>query len=355
MNHQKLDVESFLEQSSGHICLDVRSPSEYAHAHIPKATSFPLFSDEERKKIGTLYKQDSRESAIKAGMQIFGPSMLAFVEKAEQLTQNDLSKPLFVHCWRGGMRSGAMAWLLSLYGFKVSTLAGGYKAFRTWVLHTLEKPWNLIVLGGYTGSQKTILLQQLRKKGEAVIDLEELARHRGSAFGHLGQSEQTSVEQFENELALLLWQNEQKGQKFQWIESESQRLGKVNLPNAFFKRMMEAPLVFLDVPAEVRLQNVLREYGKYEKEALIHGVLRIRKRLGGLETKNCLNFILEDNLGEAFKILLAYYDRWYAKSAFVNRQKVLDGKWMDDPHTGKQLLTALTAFRKEQENEFQHP
>lgn len=351
MNYQKLDVESFLKQSRGQICLDVRSPSEYAHAHIPKATSFPLFSDEERKKIGTLYKQVSKESAIKAGLQIFGPSMLAFVEKAEQLTQNDLSKPLFVHCWRGGMRSGAIAWLLSLYGYKVYTLQGGYKAFRNWVLQTLEKPWKLLVLGGYTGSHKTEILHQLQKKGEAIIDLEELAQHRGSAFGHLGLPEQKSVEQFENELALVLWHNAQSGHSYQWIESESQRLGKVNLPKSFFSQMIEAPLVFLDVPAEIRLQHVLADYGKFEKEALVHGVLRIRKRLGGLETKNCMNFILEDNQEEAFKILLAYYDRWYTKSQYINRQKVLSVNQQSDQDTKSQLISELIAFRKSLINE----
>ena len=158
---QKIHIEEFLLLAKEHPVLDVRSPGEYAHAHIPGALSFPLFSDEERKVVGTTYKQQSREDAIKVGLEYFGPEMRGMVERAESiLAQHNKkrkakNKTLLVHCWRGGMRSGAVAWLLDLYGFEVYVLSGGYKVFRRWVLAQFERDFKFMMLGGYTGSGKT--------------------------------------------------------------------------------------------------------------------------------------------------------------------------------------------------------
>lgn len=130
MPAQRIDIEQFLSLASLHPVLDVRSPGEYKHAHIPGAHSFPLFTDEERKIVGTTYKQKSREEAIKIGLDFFGPTLKQRVLDAEQIANG--TKILLVHCWRGGMRSAAISWLLDLYGFKIYTLAGGYKAYRNW-------------------------------------------------------------------------------------------------------------------------------------------------------------------------------------------------------------------------------
>src|SRR4029077_3168588 len=189
--------------------LDVRSPGEYQHGHIPGAYSLSLFSDEERKIVGTAYKQESREKAIKLGLAFFGKKMVNMVEEVETLVANHKladtinSKPrhVLVHCWRGGMRSAGVAWLLDLYGFTVYTLVGGYKAYRNWVLKQFDKEYNLHVLGGYTGSGKTQPIQQLARQGEIIIDLEKIANHKGSAFGNLERNPQPSQEMFENELA----------------------------------------------------------------------------------------------------------------------------------------------------------
>ena len=183
---QRLTIKDFLAQSKDHPLLDARSPGEYDHAHIPTAISFPLFTDEERKIVGTTYKQKSREDAIKIGLDFFGPKMRKMVEEAENMISkrqlaignNEDSKSVFVYCWRGGMRSAAIAWLLDLYGFKVYTLAGGYKAFRNHVLQTFEQPFQFKILGGYTGSGKTEVLNELEKQGETVIDLEKIASHK---------------------------------------------------------------------------------------------------------------------------------------------------------------------------------
>lgn len=317
-----LSVEEFLELSSRFSVLDVRSPSEYSHAHIPFAHSFPIFSDEERKVIGTAYKQESREKAIKIGLDFFGPKMRQLVEKAEKLDTESGSKTFLIHCWRGGMRSQTMAWLLNLYGFKVYLLDGGYKSFRNWTLRQFEKKWPLLILGGYTGSGKTEILHLLQENGESVIDLEGLANHRGSAFGHLGQPTQPTVEMFENKLATELWKKQKDSLSPIWLEAESQRIGKVNIPGTFFEQIKNSPILRLEIPFEERHKNILNGYGKFEKEDLIQCVLRIRKRLGGLETKNCINHLLENQLEEAFTILLRYYDRWYDKSSVQPTQNI---------------------------------
>ena len=172
---QRLPIASFLAQSAGGIVLDVRSPAEYQHAHMPGAISFPLFSDEERKVVGTLYKQQSREEAIKAGLDLFGPRMRTMVEAAETLVKERISdggaRDFYLYCWRGGMRSAAVAWLLDLYGFRVFVLAGGYKTYRQHVLQSFEKPYQFSVVGGYIGSGKTEVLNELQKLGENIINL----------------------------------------------------------------------------------------------------------------------------------------------------------------------------------------
>ena len=212
---EKLHIEKFLELAKQHPVLDVRSPGEYTHAHIPGAYSLPLFTDEERKLVGTAYKQQSREQAIKLGLDYFGVKMRKMVEEVESVVsqQSAVGKGgaglktancILVHCWRGGMRSAGVAWLLDLYGFKVYTLVGGYKKFRNHVLETFNLPFNLKILGGYTGSGKTELLKTLKEKGERIIDLEGIAGHKGSAFGNIGLPKQPGQEMFENILALEL-------------------------------------------------------------------------------------------------------------------------------------------------------
>ena len=213
---QKINIDDFIMEAGSiigsSIIIDVRSPAEYEHAHIPAALNLPLFDNDERAMIGTTYKKQSREEAIKAGLPLFGNKMLSMIEAVETWIaaiqkDNNVTKPtLFVHCWRGGMRSAAVAWLLDLYGYKVVQLTGGYKAYRNWVLEQFTIPYTLKVLGGYTGSGKTEILQALQEKNYAVIDLEGIAHHKGSAFGAIGQVPQPSQEMFENILAKKLWE-----------------------------------------------------------------------------------------------------------------------------------------------------
>jgi tRNA 2-selenouridine synthase len=342
---ERLHINQFLSVVKLHPVLDVRSPGEFAHAHIPGAYSLPLFTDEERKVVGTTYKQRSRQEAIKIGLDYFGPKMRRMVEEVEQLVQDNCSKngnspidkTVFVHCWRGGMRSAAVAWLLDLYGFKVYTLVGGYKFFRRWVLEEFEIARSLRVIGGYTGSGKTELLKQLGLLGETIVDLEAIANHKGSAFGNIGMPPQPTQEMFENVLAMQLHASdaghvrttgsihpialEMNGvDQCIWIEDESQRIGTVNIPAALWQQMRNARLFFIDIPFSERLKHIIEEYGKLDKEKMIAAVERIEKRLGGLETKMVKEYLQEDKYEDAFRVLLKYYDKWYARG-LNNRSK----------------------------------
>lgn len=341
---QRVSISEFLSLAENFPVLDVRSPGEFAHAHIPGAHSLPLFTDEERKVVGTAYKQQSKQVAVKIGLKYFGVKMVDMVETVEKLIKdlqpkskkNDTDTKEFhtstvlVHCWRGGMRSAGVAWLLDLYGFKIYTLAGGYKGYRNWVLEQFEKEYSMNILGGYTGSGKTEVLKALLKRGYTVIDLEGIAQHKGSAFGAMGLPPQPSQEHFENMLAGELVRGLNKSisdesmdfQRTIWLEDESQRIGTVTIPSVLFQQMRKKKVYFLEIPFESRLDYINLHYGKFEKSELVNAVIRIKKRLGGLETKYAINFLLEDDIKEAFRILLQYYDKLYGKNLESNREDI---------------------------------
>lgn len=309
----KLLIDEFILLTKQYPVFDVRSEGEYLHAHIPGAHSLPLFNNEERKIVGTAYKQESKQKAIKIGLKYFGVKMVKMVEAVEKITEEIGTKTVLVHCWRGGMRSAGVAWLLDLYGFKVYTLVGGYKTYRNWVLNQFDVNYPIQIIGGYTGSGKTEVLHELNTRGEQTIDLEGLAHHKGSSFGALGQPPQPSQEMFENLLAreLSIKVPLLAAGKQLWLEDESQRIGEVNIPTVFFKQMRTKKVLFLDIPFDERLQHILQGYGKFTKEHLVNAIIRIKKRLGGLETKTAINCLIEDDTIGCFAILLKYYDKGY--------------------------------------------
>ena len=318
---KRLSISEFVSMMEQYPILDVRSPSEYAHAHMKNAYSLPLFTDEERKVVGTAYKQQGKQPAIKLGLNYFGVKMASMVNEVEALlasSSDPTNKVVLVHCWRGGMRSAGVAWLLDLYGYTVYTLVGGYKAYRNWVLAQFTLAYAFKVIGGYTGSGKTETLHALRQLQEPIIDLEGLAHHKGSAFGNLGQPVQPTQEQFENLLAQSLY-TLSATHTYIWVEDESRRIGLVNIPSTLFDQIRKSKLYFLDIPFTQRLQFILQGYGKFEKDKLMSAILRIKKRLGGLETKTAINFLIEDDVENSFKVLLTYYDKLYLKGAY-NRE-----------------------------------
>jgi tRNA 2-selenouridine synthase len=300
-------ITDFLRTAAGPI-LDVRAPAEYAQGHIPGAISLPLFTDAERARIGTMYKQVSPDKAVLLGLDFFGPKLRTLAEQARQLAPG---QEVRLHCWRGGMRSGAVQWLLELAGLKVNLLDKGYKDYRQWVLAELAAPRQLRVLGGATGSGKTAVLHALAAQGQPVLDLEQLAHHQGSAFGGLGQPPQPTQEQFENDLAAALAALPTQGQLI-WVEDESRSIGSVHLPAGLYEQMQAAPLLVLDVPRAARVAYLAADYGRYDAGALAAAVLKLRKRLGGLVTREALGAIAEDDISRMVELVLGYYDKTYA-------------------------------------------
>ena len=288
--------------------LDVRTPLEFAQGHVPGAFNLPIFSNEERVQVGTTYKQQSREDAILLGFDLTGPKWSGFIREALLIAPD---KRIAVQCWRGGMRSGAMAWALGLYGFEVYTIAGGYKSYRRWALDQFEKPWRLTILGGLTGSGKTKILHELKTRGEQVIDLEDLAQHQGSAFGTMNRLVQPTQEQFENDFACLL--HKQDPARAIWVEDESLTIGKRVIPGAFWKNMRSSQLIKLEVPDDMRIAALVEEYGKLDCDFLIECTTRVRKRLGPEQTKHAIAAINEGRMADFIRLLLVYYDKNYDK------------------------------------------
>ncbi|OGX83677.1 tRNA 2-selenouridine(34) synthase MnmH [Hymenobacter lapidarius] len=288
--------------------LDVRAPIEFAQGHVPGALNMPLFTDEERALIGTTYKQVSQDRAVHLGLEFFGPKMSAMVKQAQRLAQG---KEVRLHCWRGGMRSGAVMWLLELGGFKVHLLDKGYKDFRRDVLASFAAPREWRVLGGLTGSGKTDVLHALAAAPHAqpVLDLEGLANHKGSAFGAIGQPAQPTQEQFENNLAAAIAALPPNVPV--WVEDESRQIGRLTIPPALFAQLRSAPRWVLEVPRTARVSKLAAEYGAEDPTELAASIERIQKRLGGLATQQALDAVEAGDFSLMVELVLDYYDKTY--------------------------------------------
>lgn len=310
---ETVPLEEFLKKPG--VIFDVRSPAEYAHSRIPGSVNMPLFSDQERAAVGTAYKRQGKEQAIELGLRIAGPKLADFVLHARGLINDGIAK---VHCWRGGMRSAAMAWLLNFAGMRTAVLRGGYKVFRRWVLRQFDQSYPLIVLGGMTGCGKTSILEALKTLNEQVLDLESCAGHRGSSYGIIGMGAQPSTEQFENEVAIRLAAFDIK--RSIWIEDESRQIGACNIPGPFFDQMRRAPLAVVDMPVEERLERLMAEYGHAPAELLIAATKRIGKRLGSQRTKEIVDNIGEGHMQDAIANVLRYYDSAYSYGLALRTQ-----------------------------------
>jgi tRNA 2-selenouridine synthase len=306
---EQLSINDFLVAAEKMPAIDVRTPAEFEQGHIIGAYNIPLFSNEERILVGTTYKQEGREKAILLGFELTGAKWTSLIREAEKIA---VDKNILLHCWRGGMRSAAMAWAFDLYGFKVTTLKNGYKAYRRSRIDAFENNYPFIILSGNTGCGKTKTLHELKKLYEQVIDLENIAQHQGSAFGSLGQMIQPTQEQFENILATELLKLDRK--KRIWIEDESITVGKRVIPKNVFNQMLNTQAVRIDISKEERIDFLNKEYGNLDKDFLKDSVIRITKRLGPNETKLTLKAIDENKMKEFIELVLVYYDKTYLVS-----------------------------------------
>jgi tRNA 2-selenouridine synthase len=299
-------IEDFLSLKEHLPLIDVRSPVEFDQGHIPNAINFPILDNENRKLVGTCYKQNGHEAAVILGYKLTGAHFYLIIKQAYKLFPN---KKIIMHCYRGGLRSQIMANLLSTAGFEINLLQGGYKRFRNWILDKINEPIQLSVLGGYTGSGKTIILKQLAAKNIQVLDLEELANHRGSAFGSLGMPEQPTNEMFENLIGCQLQKLNPKNPI--WIEDESSMIGRCKVPKPIYDGIRNNTIYFLEIDFEQRTQNILVDYGTFDKEILKATTLKLSKRLGDLRTREALEMLENNNMNEWAKAMLIYYDKTY--------------------------------------------
>ena len=331
----RLDAEQLLQKAVKKPVLDVRSPAEYLQGHIPGAINIPLFNDEERAAIGTLYKNSGRGTAVLKGLEMVGPKMEGIVREVDSM---HLGEELLVHCWRGGMRSENMAWLLSLAGYNVFLLNGGYKSYRKFIRTALSRPAMVFVLGGLTGSGKTEILHALGQFDQQVLDLEKIAHHKGSAFGALGEQPQPTNEQFENDIGFK-WVEFDLNKPI-WIEDESRGIGTVSIPGPLFEQISSGTMFRIECPAEIRINRLVREYSKYPKEELAGALDRIKEKLAD-RLKIAVTALEEGNYSEVVRLTLKYYDKSYEFS--VNRRPGMTvfpvHISMDDPvSTAKKLI-----------------
>lgn len=307
-----LDIRDFLQ--AGSPIVDVRSEGEYTAGHIPGALSLPLFNNAERAEIGTLYKTEGRQTAILKGLAFAGARMQNLATSGLSLSRNNR---IGVHCWRGGMRSSSVAWLLDGVGLETSVLKGGYKAYRRLCLELFAQPRDIRIIGGKTGVQKTRILKELAAAGFAVLDLEALANHRGSAFGYMpakpehgaGIAGQPTQEQFENEIGMILLHA--ASDRPLLVEDESRLLGRLHIPDPLWHAMRRAEVTVIDLPLEKRVASLVAEYTAPE-DAIRENLKAIHKRLGMERYKAALVALAEGRRDEVCRIVLDYYDRAYS-------------------------------------------
>jgi tRNA 2-selenouridine synthase len=303
-----LPIDEFLHITHSLPVVDVRTPAEFSKGHLPHAINLSLFSNEERAIVGTLYHQQGKQAAVLQGLAFVSPHMKALTEEALALE----SPQIGVYCWRGGMRSQSMAWLFETVDLQCFICEGGYKAFRRHVLAQFEKPLQLKIVAGATGSGKTELLQELAALGEQVIDLEALAHHRGSAFGALGQLLQSTTEDFENRLYEVIHGLDPS--RPVWVEDESMMIGRIQLPYPFFVQMHHSTAYYIQSPLSERLDRLVKEYAHFPTNELMASIQLLERRLGGNHCKDALKACEANDFRTAIAIVLQYYDKAYAQS-----------------------------------------
>ncbi|MBP7511893.1 MAG: tRNA 2-selenouridine(34) synthase MnmH [Bacteroidia bacterium] len=334
-------ISDFLSIQTPVLLLDARSEGEYIQGHIPGATSFPILNNEERKLVGTCYKQQGHKPAVIMGYKLVGPKFTDYLKYAYKHFDG---QEIYIHCWRGGLRSQIMANLLSSAGFHVNLIKGGYKTYRNEVLTFLEQDFKFEVLGGLTGSGKSEILEELSLKGAQVLDIENLANHKGSAFGALGLQEQPSQEQFENNVYQVL-------KKFGlnqpiWVEDESRLIGRLQIPTSIYKGIRNGFVHFLDYSFETRLAHIIEEYGVFPPAQLAEITAKLRKRMGDLNNRKAIDNINNGEVVAWAEEVLKYYDKQYL-FGFGQREKDASNKI---EMKGVDLIAYLLNIKKAQPN-----
>jgi len=334
----------FLDMAGSDDCamLDARSPGEFEQGHINGAYNLPLLSNDERAAVGTCYKQVGRAAAIDLGLEIVQPKAQMLAHQAVQFLEHSQGSSLAIYCARGGLRSNLLAQFLQgelksrgKLDDSAIVLHGGYKSFRNFALNCYQSSHNprLVVLGGKTGSGKTSILSHLHDLGEQVIDLEQIAKHYGSAFGKIGWPEaQPTNEQFSNTIALT-WRG-LSCEKVVFIEDEGAHIGNCQLPPELYALIRNSPFVYnICVPKSRRVQNLVDVYAGRPAlsrdeapmawlQDMVAATKRIGKRLGPTRTQLAISSLESGDYEQVANILIDYYDKTYERHLYKNRDRL---------------------------------
>jgi tRNA 2-selenouridine synthase len=308
--------------------IDSRTPAEFAIDHVPGAINCPVLSDEERHRVGTLYKQAGPFEARRLGGGLVAANLARHL--ATVMADKPASWKPIVYCWRGGLRSGSMVQWLRLVGWDARQLSGGYKQYRRHVIgqiETIAPQLDLRVLCGPTGSAKTRVLQALAAAGEQTLDLEDCADHKGSVLGGLPGVEQPSQKRFENRIATILSKLDLSRPVY--VEAESRKIGKLALPTPVLDRMRASPCVEIAAGVDARLDYLLRDYAYLGDDA--EGLAAKIASLHGLQSNETLArwqaWAREHALAPLFRELMTeHYDPLYARSQHGNFLRLRDAE-----------------------------
>ncbi len=328
--------------------IDVRSPAEFALDHIPGAVSLPVLGDEERARVGTLYKQVSQFDARKLGAAMVARNVARHLE--QHFADRDYRWKPLVYCWRGGKRSGSMAHILREVGWHAATLEGGYRSYRRDVLarlETLPQQFRFKVICGATGSAKSRILNALEKRGAQVLDLEGLANHRGSVLGSLPGTPQPSQKMFDS----LLWNTLRRldAARPVYVEAESRKIGSLQVPDVLLQCMRASSCIAVEAPVTERVQFLIREYHHFlsDPDWLKAQLLRLTQ-LHSRETVERWIKAIDASQWESLvaDLLELHYDPAYRKSTNNNYPSLkdalqLNATRLDDAAIGDMAATLL--------------
>ena len=240
------------------------------------------------------------------------------------------------------MRSESMAWLFEKADLRCRVLIGGYKSYRRYIRENIFQGKEMLVVGGLTGSGKTLMLREMQQKGEPVIDLEKLASHRGSAFGGIGLEEQPNTEQFENNLYRDV---SNISQSYFWVEDESLQIGKIFIPEPFFNQMRQSKVLFVDVPENHRIDILVSEYAGQDRKLLEKAILKLEPRLGHLAARKAIEALNSGIYSDTAQILLNYYDKTYLYG--LNKKKENLVQHLDLSGTAKECYADAIIAQKD--------
>lgn len=312
----EIDIYQALEMDDA-VIVDVRSPGEYEEDHIPGAVSIPLFDDEERALIGTMYKQIGKETAVEKGISITTPKLDEFYKKFSELSLKYTN--IIIYCYRGGMRSQSLTNFIVSCGIKACRITGGYKAYRKYVIDYLEnipEDFKFVVLHGHTGTGKTQILTELQKKGICCIDLEYLAKNSGSVYGEIFYQGHPPTQKTFESLIVDIMKN--CSSKHIFMESESKKIGKVIIPKSFWNFMLEGDHILVESSLESRVKRIVDDYTKnelHDDEYLKRSTKKLQDTLGASKISMLIDKIDEKDYEYVARYLIEnYYDALYGFS-----------------------------------------